>query len=236
MKDSKIIDGNCWVACCDLLGFKKRIYEFEKSGVGYLRAFVDNIFETVTQAFERAGNCNPDRVFSACFSDTFLLFSGGDSQDDFAWVNRVFREFCCEMISKEWPLRGAIGFGQLYADRTKNLFLGSGIINAHKYAEEKKQDWIGVVVTPEANRKLWELDVDLSQRRLKFTNYLVPFQQGKGPNNTFELLFAYKIHHEHPEVIKAVKSMQGNAMQESDYKDKYEKKYQNTLRFFEQNP
>jgi hypothetical protein len=235
MKDSKIIDGNCWVACCDLLGFKKRIYEFEKSGVGYLRAFTNNIFNTVTDAFQRQRKYNLDHVFSTWFSDTFLFFAHGDSKSDFEWVNSSFRIFCWEMISKEWPLRGAIGFGQLYADQTRNIFLGSGIIDAHEYAEKKKQDWIGVVVTPQANKRLSELGVDLSQRRAAFTKYPVPFHQQESRNDTLEL-FVSKIHHNRPDVIKAVKIMQQEAMKDKHYRLKHRMKYENTLKFFEKHP
>jgi len=240
MKDSKIIEGNCWVACCDLLGFKKRIEKFEglekeQREMVSLRAFVENIFETVTQAFEKAGNCNPERVFSAWFSDTFLFFAGGDSKDDFGWLNHVFREFCRKLISKEWPLRGAIGFGQLYADRTRNLFLGSGLINAHKYSEKKKQNWIGYIVTPEANNRLNELDVNLSRWKVGFTKYPVPFRQNSGREDTQEL-FVSKIHRNRPEVIRAVKVMQQEAMEDKDYQGKHRLKYENTLKFFEEHP
>jgi len=230
MKDSKIIDGNCWVACCDLLGFKKRIYEFEKSGVGYLRAFTNNIFKTVTDAFKRQGKYNSDHVFSTWFSDTFLFFAHGDSKNDFEWVNSSFRIFCWEIISKEWPLRGAIGFGQLYADTSKNIFLGSGIVNAYEYAE--KQDWIGTVVTPEAEKRLSELGIDLSNRPMEFTKYPVPFiQEDQNVTSPHTELFVSRLHRKGSEVRTAVETMRDAARG-----NKYEIKYENTLKFFEQCP
>ena len=233
MKDSKIIDGNCWVACCDLLGFKKRIYKFEESGVGYLRAFINDIFKTVTDAFQMQGKYNLDYVFSTWFSDTFLFFANGDSESDFKWVNSSFRIFCREIISKEWPLRGAIGFGQLYADKSRNLFLGSGIINAYEYAE--KQNWIGYIITPEANNRLNELGVDLSHWMVAFSRYPVPFHQNDGREDTREL-FLSKIHCNYPEVIRAVKVMQQEAMKDKNYQEKHRPKYENTLKFFEVHP
>jgi len=46
MKDSNIINGNCWLACFDILGFKKRILGFEKANrVGTLDRFANVIYK-----------------------------------------------------------------------------------------------------------------------------------------------------------------------------------------------
>jgi hypothetical protein len=140
---------------------------------------------------------------------------------------------CREIISKMWPLRGAIGFGQLYADISKNLFLGSGIVNAYEYAE--KQNWIGYLVTPEANKRLNELDVDLSRWKAAFMEYPVPFHQNRKKDKTLEL-FVSKIHHNQPKVIRAVELMQQEAIKDKDYKKKHRIKYENTVQFFKENP
>ena len=229
MENKIIINKNCWVAYCDILGFKDRIEEFEgQVGTGYLNVFVENYFKKIIDELERQHQYDPNKVFSTWFSDSFLFFTRDDSEDSFSSINISFRNFCQSIISKKWPIRAAIGFGQLYADVSKNLFLGSAIINAYKYVEKKKQNWIGSIITPEANNRLNELGIDLSHWKNEFTEYPVPFHQKE-----VKKLFVSNIHHNHPEVTRAVKLMQKEAMKNKDYQAKHKRKYENTLKFFD---
>jgi hypothetical protein len=234
METDKTINGNCWVACCDILGFKKEISEFEKVGVGHLNVFFDNYYKPILDELQTQGECYPDDVFIAWLSDTFLFFARDDSANAFKCLFGEFDRFCYGAISHGWPLRAAIGFGQLYADTSKNIFLGSGLINAYKYAE--KQNWIGLIVTPEANNKLCELGVNLSRWRAAFRKYPVPLKQRKEMDGISESeLFVSQIHR-WPLVIEAVKVMQREAMNDKDYETKYKAKYENTIKFFEYCP
>ncbi len=235
MEEEKIINGNCWVACCDILGFKNEIKKFERQyGVGHLNLFVKNYYKKIIDELQRQNVYFPNDVFSTWFSDTFLFFTRDDSGNAFRYLWGEFDVFCWMVISGGWPLRAAIGFGQLYADVSKNLVLGSGIINAYEYAE--KQNWIGSIVTPEANDRLNEVGIDLSHWRSSFTKYPVPFRQQE-EENTFESeLFVSKIHHLRPEVKRAVEIMQQEAMGDKNYHKKYKIKYENTLKFFNEHP
>jgi len=48
MENKIVINNNCWVAYCDLLGFKKQILGFEQqSGVGHLDAFSNNFYKAI---------------------------------------------------------------------------------------------------------------------------------------------------------------------------------------------
>ena len=229
MENNEPINKNCWVACFDILGFKKRIKEYEdQSGVGFLDVFVKHFFNKIISTLEKQGQYDRDKVFITWFSDTFMFFTRDDSVDSIS-----FDISCREIISKMWPLRGAIGFGQLYADISKNLFLGSGIVNAYEYAE--KQNWIGYIVTPEANNRINELGVDLSRWKIAFVKYPVPFHQKEGRYDTLEL-FVSKIHHNQPKIIRAVELMQQEAMKDKDYQEKHRMKYENTFQFFKEHP
>ena len=236
MENNIIIDNNCWVACCDILGFKNRVEGFEEqAGVGYLNVFVNNFYSKIIDALKRRRQYDRDKVFFTWFSDTFMFFTRDDSEDAFGSMHNSFDIFCWEVISSGWPLRGAIGFGQLYADVSKNLFLGSGIINAYEYAE--KQNWIGSIVTPEANNRLSELCIDLSNWPVAFTKYPVPFNQQEERASTLNPeLFVSRIHHQRPEVTRAVKAMQQEAMKDKNYQEKHRIKYENALNFFEEHP
>jgi hypothetical protein len=232
MENNIIINGNCWIACFDILGFKNNVKEFEQqAGIGRLNVFVKNFYSKIINELKQQNAYHPNDVFSTWFSDTFIFFTRDDSEQAFSLLQSTFDISYWFVITKDakWPLRGAIGYGQLYADISKNIFLGSGIINAYEYAE--KQNWIGSIVTPEANNKLVELGIDLSRRR--FTKYPVPLQQKKdGSEYTLEL-FVSRIHNNRPEVIKAIKLMQQEAMRDKNYQKKLKRKYENTLKFFD---
>ena len=105
-----------------------------------------------------------------------------------------------------------------------------GIINAYENTE--KQNWIGSIVTPEANNRLNELGVDLSCWKVAFTKYPVPFKEGE---KTFESeLFVSIVHHYGSDVKRAVEMMQQEAMNDKDYETKYKVKYDNTLKFIKE--
>jgi len=140
-------------------------------------------------------------------------------------------------MQKSWPLRGAIGFGQLYADKSNNIFLGSGLIDAYQYAE--KQNWIGVIVTPKADSKLRDIHVELKGWPVMFKEYDVPVKREKIKNGICttveetECLFAMRIH-KLSNVRRYVEQMQRKAMDDKDYEVKHKAKYENTLKFFKE--
>ena len=234
MENKNIINGNCWVAYFDILGFKKKVTNFEnQNGEGSLGIFVKYFYDEIINELKQQSEYHPDKVFITWFSDTFMFFTRDDSVESFSRMHKSFDISCRKIISTMKPLRGAIGFGQLYADISKNLFLGSGIVNAYEYAE--KQNWIGYIVTREANNRLNELGVDLSRWKTAFMEYPVPFHQ-KGEKDKTLKLFVSKIHYNYPAVISAVKLMQQESMKDEDYQEKHRIKYENTLKFFEENP
>lgn len=233
-----VINNNCWVACCDTLGFEKKLSDFEKgSGCGYLDIFVQNFYSKLLEEQQNQGNYWPDKVFTAWASDTFLFFTHDDSEDSFGCIATTTKCFCWRVMGKSWPLRGAIGFGQFYADESNHIFLGSGLIDAYKYAE--KQNWIGVIVTPKANSKLRDIHVELKGRPVMFKEYDVPVKREKIKNGICttveetECLFAMRIN-SLSNVRRYVKQMQRAAMNDKDYEVKYKAKYENTFKFFEE--
>jgi hypothetical protein len=242
MKEDKIINGNCWVACFDILGFKEKVSEFEKgSGCGHLDVFVDVFYQELLGELQRHGKYWPDKIFTTWFSDTFLFFTRDDSGVSFTHNSTTVTSFCQSVMSKSWPLQAAIGFGQLYADTSKNVFIGSGLIDAYRYTE--KQNWIGLVVTPKANNRLQELGVDLHRRPVRFKEYDVPVKRKEFKNGICtiveetERLFAVRIH-KLPNVIRYIEHMKKEAVHKNpkDYNDRYGVKYENTLKFFKQCP
>lgn len=91
----------------------------------------------------------------AYFSDTVLLWS---KFDDFRYP--AFCSLCarliCEALEVGMPLRGAIAVGQASLDRTKNIFVGLAVVEAHDV--ENAQAWLGVSFAPSAAKLLQSFD------------------------------------------------------------------------------
>jgi hypothetical protein len=153
MEQEKIVNGNCWVAYFDILGFKNQIHPFR----GHLDSYVKVQYEEILQRIEKdkqgVSTFTPDVHEYCCFSDSFLFYASGDSIQSYLTIHFVATGFFHYMaIVQKRPITGAISVGDFYANKTKTIYLGEALNDAHTYAE--KQDWIGLVLTPSARTKL----------------------------------------------------------------------------------
>jgi len=153
MENDKIINGNCWVAYLDLLGFQDYVLKFDhpENPQAY-GVFVEEIYNRMLESVSKWA-CE-SRILVAWFSDTFLLYSSDDSYESFVAIAYSASYACSTLVMRHYPVRGALGTGRLYADQERNIFVGSALIDAYKYGE--KQDWIGFVITPQAGKKFNE--------------------------------------------------------------------------------
>lgn len=255
MEEEKIINGNCWVACFDILGFKKKIWDFEQRyGVGYLDRFAEVIYKEILGILQSSEIVGQGRVYTCWASDTFVFYTPDDSVTSLKLISVVANSFFCKMISRRtsYMMRGALGTGQFYADKQNNIFLGSAFIDAYTYAE--KQDWIGFVVTPSAEKKIGDIGSELkigsnletgssckfipydvpvkekeTRKKLSFTAKIKRFFLSRRKESK-ELLFAAKIQSKPPIKRLFLSRRKGTLPKE------WEKKYENTRRFFEQHP
>ena len=88
----------------------------------------------------------------AWFSDTIIFYSTDDSRMSFQAVAEASRSFFDELLDAKIPVRGALAFGDFYADRANTLFLGKALVDACKYGE--KFDWLGFVLHPSALERM----------------------------------------------------------------------------------
>ena len=86
------------------------------------------------------------------FSDTFIIYTGSDSCQDFARLESAARIFFQRLILKGIPVRGCISHGELYSQAKQNIFIGPALIEAHKYGEAL--DWVGFCLAPSVGEKL----------------------------------------------------------------------------------
>lgn len=245
MKNHKIISGNCWVAYFDILGFKNEI----RLHTGHLDVFAKIQYEEIINHIDVKSKKPIDFIAQkydcSWFSDSFLFYSSDDSIDSYLTIHLVATSFFHYMtIDKKWPLKGALTVGDFYADKAKNIYLGEALINAHDYVE--KQDWIGLVLTPKAHEKLVEksktnsLNLSSFVNGLGFKEYNVPIKRKTSTNGIesielgHEKLFAHQYKVGDSSRVLIVDWMKSECQYKDGQKTEYKRKYENTLRFYEE--
>ncbi len=239
MKDEKIINGNCWVAYFDILGFKNktRLNNGQLPVLAYMYSEVADRINKEKENLKEVGSQQYDCVW---FSDSFLFYSFDDSINSYNIIYFAAHQlFDYMIITKKWLLRGALTAGDFYADRNSNIYLGEALIDAHSFTE--KQDWIGLVLTPNAHAKLVASDhnpftwVD----GLGFREYDVPIKRRRYDNGTekitldCEKLWAYHYRTNDCRRDMIMDSMRSACNRGGGLAIEHRRKYENTLRFYE---
>ena len=160
---------NCasrWLGYFDLMGTSELI----KSGR------TEEVFDACQEAIDRLKTWKKRHpsVYHDWFSDTFIMFSEDDSALSFTAIEMVCRWFVFSLISRNIPVRGALSCGKFYADRENSLYLGSALVDAHKWGES--QDWIGFILCPSSVERLEILNLPVKER-LNYVEYDVPFKK-----------------------------------------------------------
>jgi hypothetical protein len=85
-------------------------------------------------------------------SDSIVMYSPevheGEAEGRATEAVLLSRVAAMRFFESRLPVRGAIAFGELHADRDAQIYCGSGLIEAYEVAES--QDWLGVAVAPSA--------------------------------------------------------------------------------------
>ena len=146
------IVSDCWLACFDILGFKNLI-DVDKNDFEALcvRAQYE---ETLRHLQKKSGNFSykPGDIDYCWFSDTFLMFCRDDSLKSYTMIQAAAKHFIYSCISLPIPLRGAITVGPFIRSPDNRSFIGRGFLEAFRYTED--QDWIGLILTPTAIKKI----------------------------------------------------------------------------------
>lgn len=220
-----IINGNCWVASFDILGFSKAI----KENLGNLEAFVELYYGDIIRGLMAVGKYDPDIVNISWFSDTFFLFTNNGSAKSLSNIDIAARHFFVKIIENRIALRGAMSFGELYADKQNNIFVGDVPIDAYKYAE--CQNWLGFILTPKASAEANKLGL-CPPERTKYIQYDVPCKCEYDVPCYAGQLYAFKSH-EYPHVRESIEQLYKEAQNTNAGDDNIMLKYKNTLEFFD---
>lgn len=216
------INGKRAVAYFDILGFKNKllntpIAELSKD-YERLISYTDGEF-TLTQ-----GKITQRKVCHRyLFSDSLFMIAQEDSEDSFidlityAW--RTMQQF----MVFGFPLRGAVTYGELYANFENNIFLGKAISEAVEL--ESRQNWIGAIVDNSAIKQ-YESVLHSDNTLGIIMNcllpiYNVPFKDGTRQNNN---VINWRVN---LVVEDGIKSLFKN----DPYEDSVQEKIDNTLQF-----
>jgi len=222
MENDKIVNGNCWAAYFDILGFKEFVLGFDDPENPHCYGvFVAELYNHMLESFSEY-TCG-SRVFTAWFSDTFLLYTADDSYESFVSIAHRAASLCSVLVARHRPVRGSLGTGRLYAEQEKSIFIGSALIDAYKYGE--KQNWIGFVMTPKAEDKFNSIPKDDGRKKTPwgccdYCKYDVPMKGGH------EKLWTAKIGR-FPGVREVIN-------QGANGSNEYREKYKNTLDFIDE--
>ena len=207
-----------WVSYFDLLGFGHAVKNDDWA----------NIVSRYSQALDEFTwlEGKTEGIGRAWFSDTFLFYASDNSFDSFRRIEQVSRFFIGGLIQKKIPVRGAISCDDFCFDKSKQIFVGKGLVEAYECGE--KYNWLGFVLCPSAARRLPEIGLDLP--RLNYRQWNAEFKIKGGFAK--ESVWAYRIGAEHPTNgqnahIGYVRTMRDRANEE------HKQKYQNTIDFLE---
>lgn len=171
------------VAICDILGFKELVLNndltnvVDRSLTFFRKAFYHSVrrgdFPDDMPTIEQIKDQN--RVGFTWFSDTVLIYALGDNDDDCRKVIETVGWLAFETIFRpDTKIRAGISYGDVYIDGTKDIYLGSAIIEANKFQAD--QDWAGGALTDSAAARIPKYVLSENLYDWYLTEYHVPLK------------------------------------------------------------
>jgi hypothetical protein len=147
-----------FVALLDVLGFKSLV---SGGNPTRLQRYLECL-QTTLRSSEQV-------LDYVVFSDSIVLTTRDASEDSLQVMLCQCSQLFGVMLKEEIPLRGAIACGPFVREESKGgvFIAGNAIIDA--YAFETAQDWVGVMLTPSAHRRVPTL-----KDRCRLSNFETP--------------------------------------------------------------
>lgn len=145
-----------WFCYLDLLGFTALV------GSQHIEDVMLGYGDALTDLRQSKSPIHAKKILYSWFSDTFIIYSTGDTPAHFAAVEQVSRLFFQKLVLRGVPVRGALTHGPLYSQARRNIFVGPALIEAYRHAEN--QNWLGFVLTPSAIAKMAAINLPASER------------------------------------------------------------------------
>ena len=206
-----------WFCYLDLLGVKEKLRNGDIGRVISTYEDVVDHLKSTTESKKQFG------IARSWFSDTFIIFSRGDSEQEFILLEQASRRFFQRLILQKIAVRGAISHGNLYSNLEKNIFVGEALIEAYEYGES--QNWLGLLLAPSVIRKLEGTTLDVRGR----SDYRHAPTDGtithKNPANVYAFAFRTGLVSGINPLLTAIRQMRRAS------EKRHRKKYENTERF-----
>lgn len=213
-----------WVAHLDLLGTARLVET---------KAWTE-VFDVYSRAIERFRKDAFDEhlIERSIFSDSFILWTVDDTALSYRAIDSFCRHFVAEMIQQSLPIRGAMAFGEFYADKGASLYFGKALLDAYKLSES--QNWVGFVLSESVCDQLLALSLP-ARERLNYARWNVPLKLDKSRESPIKELPAFIIGHSPARtsvdpIIRILKSLQLGVQDGS-----VQQMYENAVRFLEKN-
>ncbi len=156
--DDNWILSESWVACFDILGFRKLISIDDDVNAFSIRLDYE---ETILHLRRTCVDYRAESLNYCWFSDTFLMFTLDDSPLSYTVIESAAKYFLTKCLSSRIPIRGAISVGHFVRSKDNRAFMGKAFLEAFEYGED--QDWLGLVLTPTAITKARSFDLEPTQ-------------------------------------------------------------------------
>lgn len=176
------------VAMLDLLGFSRILDRDSLDEVE--RRFTQTLMSGIAFAgfasigafvFDERGNLDVGEdlwtVSFGVFSDTVVLYPRPLHARPFYDICKTVALLIDIALQAGWLFRGGIDFGTFRALPDHNLYIGSGLIRAHRL--ESSQDWAGAIVGEEAQTR-YPADVAEMKAIHLLVDYPTPIKSGTG--------------------------------------------------------
>jgi len=163
-----------WVLLIDISGFSDRVSDLNQreNVVAAYRAIIDDVLPnllTVEVAKAHFEKSTASKLFGAelspeersreidkrwseslrIFSDSIFVFFGNMDRSPAAasfLLGAAADEISAALWRNRLPHRGSIAFGECYVDPRRDIFLGTPIVEAHRW--EQSQKWLGISISP----------------------------------------------------------------------------------------
>ena len=140
----------CFVGYLDILGFKKVVLKSDNPDT--LLIDLKRLFShiEISCGLGKFNDVESPPVQFTRMSDSVLFYTQDNSIEKFKYISNIIAGFIRNTIeSGPFLYRGALSHGDFYFDPILNLYLGPAMIDAIEW--EKKQNWFGVMLTPDCS-------------------------------------------------------------------------------------
>lgn len=160
------------MAHIDILGMSSLMMNNEDEGWGMLSDLVSVREQTAQQEYEFLNRSlrQPisNIIYSVMFSDTILLFTIGQSDDELRCLIVCLLEVFHKAIKKCIPVRAGLSCGKFFFNIEKSMYGGPALIEAYKTGESA--DWLGIVISETIQKQALGLGLTT-----KANNLIIPW-------------------------------------------------------------